>query len=366
MKHMRSKGFEVLIVSADGEEIADVVANEGCEHFIIPFTRKISPIKDLLCLIKLVLLIIRENPDIVHTHTPKAGLLGMLASWLCRVDLKIHTVAGLPLMTATGSKRKLLNFIEKLTYRCADYVLPNSRSIYEFIQNNKFTSDSKLDIIGKGSSNGINLDRFNPKNLDETILNEIKQSISFDSNSIYLLAIGRVVRDKGIVELINAFIILKESRQNLKLVICGPMENERAEETLPEETIGSILNDNDIIHIQWTNRVEYFLSIADLLIHASHREGFPNVLLQAGAMNCPIVCSDIPGSIDIVEHDTTGLLFSVNNTDDLIDKLCYALDNSKHLEVLSKKLSTKIEDHFSRDNIHNLYYKYYLKKLQKI
>ena len=366
MAYMKSKGFEVLMVSADGKEVAEVIENEECEHFVIPFTRKISPIKDFICLVKLVLLIIREKPDIVHTHTPKAGLLGMLASWLCRVDLKIHTVAGLPLMTAAGSKRKLLNFIEKLTYRCSDYVLPNSTSIYKFIQRNKFTTDHKLAMIGRGSSNGINLSKFNRGSLDENILDKVKKDISFDPSSTYLLAIGRVVKDKGITELINAFTSLKEQRHSIKLVICGPMEKERVEESLSAETIETILNHNDIIHIQWTNYVEYFLSIADVLVHASHREGFPNVLLQAGAMNCPIICSDIPGNIDIVDNKETGLLFSVNDTDDLIDKICYALDNSKHLEVLSKKLSAKIQDYYSREKVHELYHKFYLEKLEKI
>ena len=128
MHFMQQQGFTVLMISADGKERADVMENEQCPHIIVPMTRQITPVQDLKCLLKLIKIFKREKPDIVHTHTPKAGLLGMLAARICFVKVRIHTVAGLPLMVEKGGKLALLAFIEKLTYAAANQVWPNSNS----------------------------------------------------------------------------------------------------------------------------------------------------------------------------------------------------------------------------------------------
>ena len=170
MKFMSQNGFDVLMISADGKEIQAVIENENCEHIIVPMTRKITPLQDLKCLWILIKFFKKEKPAIVHTHTPKAGLLGMLAAKFTGVKIRIHTVAGLPLMVEKGFKYKLLKFIEKLTYWAANHVWPNSFSLLSFIKENKFTSSIKLKVINQGSSNGIDLNRFNKQNLDQAIL----------------------------------------------------------------------------------------------------------------------------------------------------------------------------------------------------
>ena len=363
MAFMKSKGFEVLMVSADGPERERVRAREGCEHVVIPFTRKITPFKDLVCLIKLISLIKKEKPDIVHTHTPKAGLLGMLAAKVCGVKVKLHTVAGLPLMTASGLKKKVFISMEQLTAWAADVILPNSHSLMQYMKDQKLVSDQKLSIIGKGSTNGIDLSRFSINQLGPAQLDKIKSSISYDESNTYLLSIGRLVRDKGIVELINAFQSLKLKRENLKLILLGPLEKIRSEELLPSDTLLVIQNDPDIIHINWSDDVECFLSLADVFIQASHREGFPNVTLQAGAMECPIVCSKIPGNIDIVADGETGFYFEKGNALDLERKVLCVLNSVSKTKVMSQVLRKQIEMYFDRKEIHNQLLAFYKSQL---
>ncbi|HEB62457.1 MAG TPA: glycosyltransferase family 1 protein, partial [Bacteroidetes bacterium] len=217
MKFMAESGFEVIMVSANGKEIKEVLKKENCPHHIIPFTRKISPLQDLYCLFLLTKLILKEKPNIIHTHTPKAGLLGMLAAKICRIKVKLHTVAGLPLMTASGLKKKLLIAIEKLTYWSADVVLPNSNSIRKYIITNNFLPERKVHIIGNGSSNGIDLKRFSKNQLIDNEIQKVKNSINYQKDAFYITSIGRIVKDKGVIELVNAFLKLKKDYPILKL-----------------------------------------------------------------------------------------------------------------------------------------------------
>lgn len=362
---MRNQGIEVAMISAQGKEIREVSQNEGVSHTVVPFTREISPLKDLYCLLLLILNFLKEKPDIVHTHTPKAGLLGMIAAKIARVPLRIHTIAGLPLMTATSWKKQLLVFTEKLTYWGAQYVLPNSESMRSYMIDQKLCDQHKMDMIGYGSTNGIDLSRFDSKVLSADRLIETKALIKYDKQYTYVLAVGRVVRDKGIIELIDAFIDLQSQMSDLglKLIVLGPKEEVRNEELLPQNISDLLSQHKDITHIHWSVHVEYFMSLADVLVHASHREGFPNVLLQAGAVECPIVCSNIPGNIDIVRHQETGVLFEKGNKDDLISKLKYALEHTDETKEYAVFLRKEIEQKYERVFMHEEYLRFYKEKL---
>ena len=351
MHFMQQQGFTVLMISADGKERADVMENEQCPHIIVPMTRQITPVQDLKCLLKLIKIFKREKPDIVHTHTPKAGLLGMLAARICFVKVRIHTVAGLPLMVEKGGKLALLTFIEKLTYAAANQVWPNSNSLKEYITSHKLTRPGKLSVIARGSTNGIDLNRFNVQSLSPDIIKEVKNQISFSEENTYLLCIGRLVLDKGIVELVTAFIQLHKKNSALKLILVGDFEE--VLDPLPEDILKEIETNKSIIHIRWTNQVAYFMAVANLFIFPSHREGFPNVLLQAGAMQLPIICSEIPGNIDIVENRKTGLLFKVANTAQLSNCVEHALTHMPEMKAMSLTLHNYIIENFRRENIWN-------------
>src|SRR5690554_2363157 len=176
LKFMSENGFEVIGVSSPGEALKDVEKNEGVKTVGIEMTRSITPLQDLKALVQLIQLFRKEKPQIVHTHTPKAGLLGMIAARLAGVPHRLHTVAGMPLTVATGFKRQLLNQMEKLTYVCATKVYPNSYGLEQIILKEKFTNPTKLKVIGKGSSNGIDTSQFDPVLVSEETKKEIRKN----------------------------------------------------------------------------------------------------------------------------------------------------------------------------------------------
>ena len=349
MKYMSANGFEVVMISADGAGYKEVLNNEQCRYILVPMTRKITPFQDLKCLLKLYRIIRKEKPAIVHTHTPKAGLLGMMAAAMCGTKIRIHTVAGLPLMTEHGLKYKLLKFIEEITYKSAMYVWPNSNSLYKYILEHKMVPSRKLKVINKGSSNGIDLTRFDKESLNAHILNEIKKQIQYDEDAHYLLFIGRIVSDKGMSELITAFSRILQKHSQVKLLLVGSYEPEL--DPLDEGILREIENNTSIIHAGWSEHGEYYMAIADTFVFPSHREGFPNVVLQAGAMDLPVICSRIPGNIDIIEDGVTGLLFERGDEDALAEKILYALSNPDAMHNVARLLKEKIRKDFAQEKI---------------
>ena len=363
MLYMSQNGFDVTMMSADNHFREKAIENEKCPHIIVPLTRKITPFQDLYCIALMIYHFIKIKPDIVHTHTPKAGLIGMIAAYICRVPVRLHTVAGLPLMVQKGFKYKLLLAIEKITYFCANKVFPNSYSLKKYMLEKNMCPLSKLDIIGFGSSNGINLKKFSAEHLDKKTLSTLKEEIKHDEKNTYLLSVGRVVKDKGIEELVAAFIEVKKENANLKLILVGSYENDL--DPISKSTLDIIQNNEDIIAYGHSNRIEYFMELSDLFIHASYREGFPNVLLQAGAMNCPIICSKIPGNIDVVAANETGLLFEVQNTSDLQKILSLALNNESQTKIFASNLSIIVKNRFERGFVHSKIKEEYIKFLSK-
>lgn len=346
MRYMRENGFDVLMVSSDGKEWPDLLSNEGCRHQVIPMTRQITPFRDLVSLYRLYRLFRKERPDIVHSHTPKAGLLAMLAAKLAGVKIRIHTIAGLRFMTAKGFKRRLLVFMEKLTAKAAHHVWPNSFSLLNYIRTHRLVSEPKLQVIGYGSSNGVDLNRYSPAVLDPQKLERVKKQIGYQPQYRYLLNMGRIVKDKGVAEVLQAFSVVYEKDPMLRLIVLGAFEDEL--DPISDEARKILETHPGIIHIDWSDEVEYFMQLAHLLVHASYREGFPNTLLQAGAMNCPILCTAIEGSVDIVTDKETGLLCRPCDTKDLLEKLQYALQAEAEMKAYANALRKKIEEKFSQ------------------
>lgn len=363
MKYMKEHGFEVIMVSSKGKEWPDLLKDEGCEHRIVPMAREIAPFKDLLSLWRLYRLFRKEKPDIVHSHTPKAGLLAMLAATFAGVKIRIHTIAGLRFMTATGFKRKLLVLMEKLTGKAAHHVWPNSYSLLNYVQQHKLVKDKKLSVIGQGSSNGVDLNRFSVKALKPERIKAMKELIRYDDQLTYLLNMGRIVKDKGIEELTRVFTNLYNTHPNLRLLMLGHFEDKL--DPISGEARKTINTHPGIIHIDWSHEVEYFMHLSHLMVHASYREGFPNTLLQAGAMNCPIVCSAIEGSVDIVSHGETGLLFQPGDAKDLQEKLSFALSHLPLMKEYAGNLRKKVEDKFSQQYLHKCLKEKYLELLSR-
>jgi len=361
MKFMKEAGWEILMVSADGREVNEVIKREGVRHQIIPFTRKITPFKDLYCLWLLYRLLKKEKPDVVHSHTPKAGLLSMFAAKLAGIKVRIHTVAGMPYMVATRNKKKLLVWMEKLTYKWATEVWPNSQSLKDFILNEQLIDASKLRIIGYGSSNGVDLEKFNRGALSENHLVAATMRIAPSENDYLILTVGRLVKDKGIEELVEAFLGSKVAKYG-KLILLGSFEQQL--NPLAEDIVRKIQDHPRIVQIEWTDHVPHYLAMADVLVHPSHREGFPNVLLEAGAMQVPIICSDIIGNNDVVTHKKTGLVFPVKKVEVLKDALEFAFIKREYMQGLADNLYKEILEKYQRKNIHRLILENYERLLE--
>lgn len=303
--------YEVIAVSSDKENLEKLGKSQEVTVFPLEMTRKITPIKDFLAVFKLFLFLIKTKPLIVHTHTPKAGIVGMFAAKFARVPYRLHTVAGLPLLEATGSKRKLLDFVEKLTYGCATRVYPNSFGLKDIIIKNNLCKSDKLNVLANGSSNGIDTSHFNPDLFTTDANSNLKKELGIETDDFVFIFVGRLVKDKGINEMIIAFELLQIENSKIKLVLVGDYENDL--DPLNPKTIESIKTNTSILAIGFKNDVRPYFAIADVLVFPSYREGFPNVVMQAGAMGLPSIVSDINGCNEIILEQENGFIIPVKD-----------------------------------------------------
>ena len=220
-----SKYYEVVAISSPGYELLEIQRDEGIRTSSVRMSRQISPFKDIISIIKLIRLMHREKPLIVHSHTPKAGFVSMVASYITGVPYRLHTVAGLPLMGTTGFKKKVLLWVEKITYLLATRIYPNSFNLEKYILEKKLTDKEKSKVLGYGSSNGIDIKYFDIDNISENTIVKIKSDLGIYAEDFVFIFIGRIVKDKGVEELLNAFLKLSENYSNVKLLILGNFEN---------------------------------------------------------------------------------------------------------------------------------------------
>ena len=367
LRFMASNGFDVKGVSSEGEELREVHENEGIAVEVITMSRKITPFQDLKSLWEMWNFLRKEKPQIVHTHTPKAGIIGMLAARLAGVPHRLHTVAGLPLMEATGTKRKILNFVEKLTYSSATRVYPNSKGLYDFILQNNFTQSNKLKIIANGSSNGIDTAFFSPDQVAEIERVTLREKLNIQPDDFVFVFVGRIVSDKGINELIKAFSELQTVENKpagIKLLLVGGLENDL--DPLNPETLAEINQNKYIISVGFQQDVRSFFAIADALVFPSYREGFPNVVMQAGAMGLPSIVSDINGCNEIIIEGENGLIIPSKNVEKLKEKML-TLAKDKNLYTKLKGNSRRmIENKYEQSVVWNALLEEYEGLLQSV
>jgi len=340
--------YEVTAVSADASELARVAMKYGVKHHHVEMTREISPVKDILAVIKLFRYLRKEKPEIVHSHTPKAGIVGMMAAWLAGVPNRFHTVAGLPLMEATGTKRKILNQVESLTYRFATKVYPNSYGLKEIILEQKFCSPEKLKVLGQGSSNGIDTSHFMVEQISINEREQLRTALEISSHDFLFIFVGRLVGDKGINELVQAFKQLQtvENGKNPKLLLVGPLETEL--DPLLPQSLREIETNNAILNVGYQDDVRPYFAIADALVFPSYREGFPNVVLQAGAMELPAIVSDINGCNEIIINGENGLIIPAKNVDELKDAMLKLIKNKELYNKLKKNARLRIVENYEQ------------------
>ena len=356
------KHFAVTLISAQKDQLQQLAKEQGVGFFPLEMTRKITPFHDLCCLFQLIRFLRKEQPHFVHSHTPKAGIIGMLAAYITRVPIRMHTVAGLPLMEAKGLKRQILLVVERLTYRCATHVYPNAKGLMEFIKEKKLAGNTPLKCIGKGSSNGIDITYFNPDIILPKDLAQYRKKWTIAQDDFVFLFIGRLVGDKGINELVEAFEYLAHKISKIKLLLVGKQEPEL--DPLKRVTIDAIESNPKIISTGYQKDVRPFLKMAHTFVFPSYREGFPNVVLQAGAMGVPCIVSDINGCNEIIEDQVNGLVFPPKQTQPLIKKMQSLYEQVDKRQLFIERTRAMIGSNFERKQYWKLLLEEY-KRLEK-
>ena len=352
MRYMQENGFLVHLVSSPGAETAAVMTSEGCGLTSIAMTRNISPFQDFLSMMRLWFLFFKMKPAIIHTHTPKAGFLGLLAGTLAGVPVKLHTIAGLPWMESKGLKKNLLKQVERLTISLSTRVHVNSQNLLNFMRFEGLDSKpTKLKLIGHGSSNGIDTSYYSRANVSLEQIDGLKQVAKPGNNAFVWLFVGRIVGDKGILELVEAFLSVKSQYPQDQLWLVGPFENK---DRLKPSLIKSINDNKNIITWGYCDDVRPFYAAADVLVFPSYREGFPNVPMQAAAMECPMILSDINGCNEIVENNLNGILVPVKNPDALAEAMTFLRNNPELRKYFTRNSLDNVNKKFSNQTIWKL------------
>lgn len=315
-----SEYFEVNVISSPDKELNEVCFKEGVRVFPLKMNRKISIFDDISSLLKMILILIRNKPDIIHSYTPKAGLIAMLAGFITRTPVRIHTFTGLVFPTQKGFKKQLLILIDKLICFCATNVVPEGNGVKKTLLEYSITGKS-LNLIGNGNIAGVDTNHFRRESVAK-IACEFKEKLDLPPKSFLFCFIGRFTKDKGFFEMIDAFECLPNSAH---LLLVGEQDKRLP---LPDEFIDK-LNSNSRIHFTgFLTDVRPALYISDILLLPSYREGFPNTPLQAGSMEVPCIVSDISGCNEIIENGVNGWIVPPKNS----EALRYSMYNAMHEE----------------------------------
>lgn len=306
---MLNEHYEVVAVSSPGESMSVLRDREGVRTIEVPMERRISLVKDFISLLRMIWLFARERPDMVHSITPKAGLISMLAGWITRVPVRMHTFTGLVFPTATGRMQQLLIWMDRLTCACATHINPEGEGVKRDLIAYRITK-KPLHVIANGNVNGIDLAYFD--RTDEIM----KQAATYRKEGSFTFCfVGRMVRDKGINELVSAFIRLHKQHPQARLLLVGHFEKEL--DPVSPETEKAIMEHPAICFVGFQPDVRPFLAVSDALVFPSYREGFPNVVIQAGAMGLPSIVTDINGCNEIVLPNENGVIIPPRNEEAL-------------------------------------------------
>lgn len=336
-----SKHYDVVAVSGYDNDLEEVKSREEVTIKDIKMERAISPFKDLISLYKLYRYFKKEKPTIVHSITPKAGLLSMMAAKYARVPIRIHTFTGLIFPSKSGLFQKLLIVMDKVLCWHATHIFPEGNGVKQDLERYQITT-KPLKILANGNVNGIDIEYFNPENANLEEKQNLKNVLNLSEKDFVFIYVGRLVKDKGLNELVQAFSKIKD--ENVKLLLVGPFENEL--DPLKPETISEIKDNPNIVSVGYQKDVRKYYAISNVLVFPSYREGFPNVVLQAGAMQLPSIVTNINGSNEIITHNKNGLIIPVQNSDAIFAAMLFMMN--ENIEEMSKHARIMIENRYKQ------------------
>lgn len=352
------EGYEVVALSSPGEALDEIREREKVRTIAVTMQRHISPVNDLRSLWKLIRVFRKEKPEMVHSMTPKAGLLCMIAAWICRVPVRIHTFTGLVFPTSTGLKRKILMATDWLTCACATHVIPEGEGVKNDLVNNKITR-KPLRILGYGNVRGIDLNRFDPKNPEVIKAAEMIRR----EEVLTFIFIGRLVGDKGIPELVKAFCRLNKELPDTRLLLIGREEPQL--DPLDSNTLKEISDSPAIEAVGQKADVRPWLLASDVFVLPSHREGFPNVVIEAGAMGLPSIVTDINGSREIIHNGENGLIVPSKNADAFYEAMKRLAETPEKIKAMAANARPMIASRFEQSFVRQCLKDYYKEILAK-
>ncbi len=345
------KKYEVVLLSSPGEQMNEITKEYGIKGIAVPMERHISVKKDIISLWRLIKVFRKEKPTMVHSMTPKAGLLCMMAAWLTKVPVRVHTFTGLVWPTEKGLKRKILMLTDKLTCACATHIIPEGEGVKNDLIAGKITK-KPLKVLGYGNVMGVDLTYF-------VRSEELKvKSEKLRSDRFTFLFVGRIVKDKGINELCQAFDKISK-KTPVRLVLVG-----KYEDTLDPISDASrdIIRTNAFIEYvgpQYGEDLLAYYAAADCFVFPSYREGFPNTVLEAGAMGLPSIVTDINGSREIIVQGENGVIVPSKDADALFHAMKAMIDDEAERKAMAAKARPLVAYRFEQGFVRKCLYDFY-------
>lgn len=350
-----SEKYEVIAISSPGEALDRVREREGVKTIAVPMERHISVMKDIKSLWQMWRVFRKEKPCMVHSMTPKAGLVCMMAGWLAGVPVRVHTFTGLVWPAASGLKREILMLTDKLTCACATHIIPEGEGVKNDLIAGKITK-KPLKVLGYGNVMGVDMERFSRR---PEVISKMDELRIRDNNKFTFLFVGRIVRDKGINELVGAFIKLYSEYPYIRLLLVGPYEDTL--DPISPESRDAISAYNGLVAVgpkKGEDLLAYYCA-ANCFVMPSYREGFPNTVLEAGAMGLPSIVTDINGSREIIRDGINGIIVPPQNEERLYQAMKVMLTSRADREKLASSARQMIADRFEQNFVRKCLYEFY-------
>ena len=351
--HFLNQFYEVVGVASDTGVLNAVSEREDIRVVNIPMHREISLWNDLKSLCALYRLFRREKPFIVHANTPKGSLLSMVAAWAARIHNRIYLVTGLRYQGATGIMRVVLKMMERISCIFATVVIPEGNGVKKILIEDNICKNP-ANVLHHGNINGIDTSFFS-SDVIKGSKDEIRRQLGIGQDDFVFVFIGRIVRDKGMHELVYAMKRLEE--RNVKLLLVGRFEPDM--DPLELEDDRYLHDSKNVVFVGWQKDVRPFLKAADALVFPSYREGFPNVPLQAGAMGLPSIVTDINGCNEIIIERENGLIVPSRDSEPLYTKMKWMMENSKEAQRMGKNARPIIQSRFEQQDVWNALLSFY-------